>query len=288
MSGLSNEFTAIWKHVQDQFYFFDKYNNNGFSRSKFDENEILSKYSSKELESIEKIAAEKKASGKKLELSDVGYAVFKSHEAEIIAKKEAKLMMTGGRPDPNMQIQPPGVVALNSVHRAMQEVNYSQTYLKAGDDPAWDNGVHNFEWRFKQTLLQIMNANLPDNMRPDGNGKTYDTMFYTKEWASQANCFNQINIRGYLPLNDLDPAILEDVRGGIRIKPQDFLQDGRKMLTIDDKGSITTYNKDGSVRGFQTRQEVITELNTLHSLNETGFYLSLYRNDPNADSRLIY
>lgn len=182
----------------------------------------------------------------------------------------------------------PGEAAVNDIKRCMENKKYQQSYVHGGKDVNWEKSAFDMEWKVKFSLNYLMTMNVTENLYKEytQSGKVVEDLYNTvlQRHADSIKPY----FGGIINNLGLSQDMFTSKDHGIVIKPQDLFSDGKKILSIGEDGSITTFNDDGSVRGKQSRREVVEEFNKLRPNDANAHFSMLYRNDPNADSRLIY
>lgn len=188
----------------------------------------------------------------------------------------------------------------NKYIRKIREDERSDPSITVGNDPEWEKQVGDAEWQMKYLLGELIRHNSPvlaedalaarrAEIEKNGDVGYPETAEETakRRAENESNLLERMN-REYRAQNRVNffPIAMEvyglkeyvhfDDKGAARVKTGDYsMPDGTRYMSIGEDGSLTTYNKDGSIR----RKETLTDLMNKPFSHSTASLLSDRLND---------
>ena len=201
-------------------------------------------------------------------------------KARLQAKVVENALNTGIPPGGNGGMMSVGQWRDMTIATARREEAEGSATIAKGGDADWENAVSSAEWNMKMFLNILVRHN---------GGRLVDEAvdFYVRETSDAAarNPWSKVLgpkeddvewIRKDLKRDTLNEdragqfemmmntfglrnETSTDERGVVRIRTGDYsMADGTRYLRIGEDGSMTTYNKDGSIRRHETLEDLMT------------------------------
>lgn len=201
-------------------------------------------------------------------------------KARLQAKVVENALNTGIPPGGNGGMMSVGQWRDMTIATARREEAEGSATIAKESDADWENAVSNAEWNMKlflNTLIRHNGARLADEavdlyVKVETEEAVKDR--YIGPRGPRADSIERMREDLKLDTYNQDRAgIFEmmmntfglrsetstDERGVVRIRTGDYsMADGTRYLRIGEDGSMTTYNKDGSIRRHETLEDLMT------------------------------